>query len=399
MSLETQKEVLNLGGEVPKSVRRRKRIVFLTSRFEMLGGSEKNICDLTINLRRDIFQPYVLALKGGAVLDDIRARGVHAEEIGITSVVSIGSLVKALKLMRFLREQEIDIVVTYHEDADIWGGIAAYLAGVPVIISSRRDMGYQTSWKHHMAYKVVNRCFSRIVAVSEAVKRKVVQEQIVPATRIRVIHNGAFISRNEPFRATNYLHELLNVPRHHKIVGMVASFRPVKGQEYFVRAAQKILNCHREVEFVIVGNKDTEYYEKISTLVKDLGISANIHCIGHRNDVEAILSCLDIFVLSSVHEGFSNALVEAMAASIPVIVPDSGGNSEIVTKESGVLFKAGDVDGLAEAILRLLRNDAVRRKLGNRARETVAKEFSLAQMISRYEQLFLSELEACTRRC
>lgn len=369
------------------------RILFLTARLDKLGGSENNILALVKNLPGTTFTPYVLALQGGELLQQIKGMGVYAGEVGLQFILSREGLVKGYKFLRFLRERQVDILVTYHEDADIWGGLIGRLAGVPVIVSNKRDMGYQVTRKHLMAYRYINRCFHGFIAVSHAVKMHLVSSQGIPESKVEVIYNGVEQNGYNAHENKHYLHALLKVPTHHRMVGMVGSFRPVKGQEFFVRAAAKVLEVHQDVEFVIAGYKDTDYYTKISALIDDLGIRHKVHCIGHRTDVARILTSLDVFVLSSLHEGFSNALLEAMANGLPVIATNSGGNAEIITPETGILVGPGKIDDLSNAILGLLTDRSWREIMGRHARALVRSQFPLERMLLSYEDLFVSSLD------
>jgi L-malate glycosyltransferase len=369
------------------------RILFLTSVLDSKGGSEKNILNLAGYLPKERFQPYVMAFKGGVVLEEVKRLGIYAEEIALKSIFSLNGLVKGMRLFRFLQKEKIDVMVTYHEDADIWGGVIGKLAGVPVILSNKRDMGYQINWKHRLAYRFLNRWFNRFIAVSNAVKQELIKTQHVPPSKIEVIYNGVDIRDQKPSVRSDYLHHLLDIPRQRQIVGMVASFRPVKGQEYFVRAAAKVLKYFPDVDFVIVGYKDTDYYHEVSQLNEELGIADRVHCIGTRTDVWNLLRSMDIFVISSLHEGFSNAILEAMEAGLPVIAPESGGNNEIVGLDNGILCAPGSIDEFAGAILKLLQNPEEKEKMGKRARQIVTDKFSLERMIRHYEEEFVSECQ------
>jgi len=377
---------------------RRIRLVFLTSVLDSLGGSEKNIWDLVRNLPATRFQSYVLALKGGATLREIAKLGIYAEDLAMDSILSPRGILKAFKLLRFFRNEKIDILMTYHEDADIVGGLLGSLAGIPVIISNKLDMGYQVSWKLSLLYGYVNWCFTRFIAVSNGVKERIAKAQMIPLSRIEVIYNGTEIPDIVPIKRTHYLHTLLRLPEHQRLVGMVASFRAIKGHEYFVRAAAKITQQYEDVDFIIIGYTGTDYYTKISALIAELGLHAKVHCMGHRKDIRALLQSLDIFVLSSLHEGFSNAILEAMAEGLPVIASRRGGNPEIVTTENGILVEPGDVDMLAAAITRLLANRTVRQEMGRRGLELVRNQFSLSRAVSHYQDLLLSELKMKTSR-
>lgn len=368
------------------------RILFLTSVLDSLGGSEKNILKLVKNLSKDRFQTYVIALRGGMILKQVKQLGIPVQDMALKSIVSIDGFRKAVRLYRFLRSERIDILMTYHEDADVWGGVVGKLAGVRVLISNKRDMGYQVSWKHALAYRFLNKWVTRFIAVSNAVRQELTKVRAIPPLKIQVIYNGINIKEPVLRNRSAYVKRLLQLPKDHLIVGMVASFRPVKGQELFVRAAAEVLKTFPDVEFVIIGNKNTEYFRQVSKLMDELRITSRIHCMGDRNDVQELLQSFDVFVLSSLHEGFSNAILEAMAAGLPIIAARSGGNMEVVSSEIGILFQPGNADDLRQAILKLLGSQEMRSRMGLSAKDQLMEKFAFSKMLAEYEEMFLSSV-------
>jgi glycosyltransferase involved in cell wall biosynthesis len=368
------------------------RILFLTSVLDSLGGSEKNILDLVKNLSKDRFRTYVVALRGGVILDQVKRLEIPVQDMSLKSILGIEGFVKGLRLYRFVRSERIDILMTYHEDADVLGCVVGKLAGVRVLISNKRDMGYQVNWKHALAYRFLNKWVTRFIAVSKAVRQELTKVQAIPPSKIQVIYNGIDIKEPIFTNRSAYLRKLLQLPEDRLIVGMVASFRPVKGQELFVRAAAEVLKTYPEAEFVIIGNKNTDYYRQVSKLIDELGIASRIHCMGDRNDVRELLLSFDVFVLSSLHEGFSNAILEAMAAGLPIIAAGSGGNTEVVSSDIGILFQPGNSDDLGRAILQLLVSREMRTRMGIKARDQLMDKFSFSKMLLEYEELFLSSV-------
>lgn len=361
------------------------KVLLVSSHLVAMGGAEKNVLDVARGLRGPC-DVVVAGLQCGPLLEEFRARGIPAEDFGITKIVSMRSLARAMRLARRLRRERFDLVVTYHHDADLWAGFAAWLARVPVV-SSRRDMGYQLSTAHVWVYRLINNAFRRIIAVSDAVKREIVRTQWARPGRVVVVHNGleALAADADAVAARRSL----GLDPSRPVVGMVSSFRPVKGQEYFVRAAADVLRRRPDAQFIIVGDTASDYYDEVRRLMLDLGVDHEIRCVGARDDVPRVLKAFDLFVLPSRQEGFSNALIEAMAAGVPPIAAAVGGNPEAVDHGvNGLLFDAGDSGHLARHILTLLDNPDTRRRYSEAARAKVAEAFSYRGMLDRLLNVF-----------
>ncbi|OGP39016.1 MAG: hypothetical protein A2X93_07235, partial [Deltaproteobacteria bacterium GWC2_56_8] len=329
------------------------KILFLTSLFGKMGGAEKNIYDIVLNIDRARFTPYVFCLKGGELVDDIRRKGIDSRIIDLDKIISLEGVRKGAGLYKFLKSEKIDIVVTYHHDADIWGGAIAMLAGVPAVVSSRRDLGYQLEKKHVWAYRALNRFYTRIISVSDAVKREIMRREWTPGGKIITVYNGVEIERYR--QGAKGQGASLGIGRGKKVIGMLASLRPVKGHIHLVRAVAEVVRRNKDFQIVMVGYKDTDYYREVKEEIERLGLEDYFIFLGDRKDVPETLSSFDMMVLPSLSEGFSNAALEGMAAGKPVIATDCGGNPEaVIDNETGFLVPPADSHGLAGAILRLL---------------------------------------------
>lgn len=366
------------------------KVLYITNLFMKMGGSEKNIFDTIRSFDRDEYIPYVFALQGGEMVEKSKALGIYAKTIGLKKVFTINAVRKGIRLFRFLRKEGIHIVVTYHHDADIWGGLIARLARVPIIISSRRDLGFQLEKKHIWAYRILNNIiYDHIIAVSDAVKQKSAKEQWTRPSKITTVYNGIDLRSYSGEDDAISVKKELGIDETKAIVGMVASFRSIKGQICFVEAAAEILKKCPHTQFVIVGYKDTEYYQEVRKLIQSLGISKHIICTGHRGDVPALISMFDIAVISSINEGFSNAILEYMASGKPVVAPRCGGNPEIVVDGwTGFLVSPCNSDELAEAITSLLEDKKLRFLMGQRGQQRVQQSFSLNKMLTEIKELY-----------
>lgn len=361
------------------------RVLIVSSHLQAMGGAEKNVLDVARGLqgRCDV---EVVGMQCGPLIETFRARGLAVHDAGVKKILSGRGLSQALWLIRKIRREKFDLVVTYHHDADLWAGVAARLAGVPVI-SSRRDMGYQLGAAHVWMYRLLNPIFYRIVAVADAVKREIVRTQWARPEAIVTVSNGLekIVGGIEAGAAKREL----GLDPARPVIGMVSSFRPIKGQEFFVRAAAEVLRKRPDAQFVIVGDTQSPYFTVVQKLMKDLGVDRDVRCPGPRADIPRVLSAFDVFALPSRLEGFSNALVEAMAAGVPVVAASVGGNPEAVDHGvNGLLFERGDHSALARHILALLDNPESGARMAAAARAKVADVFSYQGMLDKLFNLF-----------
>jgi glycosyltransferase involved in cell wall biosynthesis len=176
------------------------------------------------------------------------------------------------------------------------------------------------------------------------------------------------------------------------VVGTVGRLHPQKGQTYLLQAAPIIIKKEPNVRFVLIG--DGESRNELEAQIRNAGLEKRFSLLGFRQDVHKILHAIDIFTLPSLYEGLPNVILEAMAAGKPVVATSVDGTKELVEHEkTGLLVSPGDPDGLAEAILRLIRNRKWARRMGREAREKIQKSYSIENQIRAFEELYESCLE------
>jgi glycosyltransferase involved in cell wall biosynthesis/peptidoglycan/xylan/chitin deacetylase (PgdA/CDA1 family) len=368
----------------------RVNVLYITSLFAKMGGAEKNIFDMACNIDKGRFTPHVICFKGGELVEDLRSRGIDAKILYLEKLFSLEAVGKGIDLFKFIKRRKIEVVVTYHHDADIWGGLIAKLAGVPVIISSRRDIGYQLRRKHVWAYRILNRFFTKIVSVSEAVKNEIVRREWTSPDKIVTVYNGVSFE-DCGFNKSGILdmRESLGIGPDKKVIGMLGAFRPIKGHACLVDAVAKIAKSEKDFTVLIIGYRETEYYKEVQRLISRLGLEGYFICTGDRDDISRMLAIFDIFVLPSISEGFSNALLEAMAAGKPAVVTNAGGNPEAVMhNKTGLLVPSRDSAALSAAIQRLLYDEELRQSMGREGQIRAARMFNLRKMVDNNEELY-----------
>ena len=291
-----------------------------------------------------------------------------------------------LALRRLIKDQDIVIVQSFFESADLWASLFARLLTPAKVIWSRRDMGILRSSKHMKAYRMLRRVPHAVFAVSEQVRQHAIAVDGIRPERVHTIHNGLELDpkpRTAPPLGTGGAH-----------ITTVGNVRRVKGHDLLVRAAAEVVRSFPECRFTVAGEiLDPEYFEELQRLILDLGLSEAFQFLGRKTDLSEHLATADIFVLPSRSEGFSNALIEAMASGLPVIATDVGGNAEAVQHGvNGLVVPSGEERALAGGIVTLLRNPELAASMGLEAKRSVEEHFTAAAMLGKTATLYASLL-------
>jgi len=303
-------------------------------------------------------------------------------------------VVKRVRSM--LRTLAPDIVHCFLFDANVWGVFAAKWAKVPVILSSRRSVDTWQNSRHIFFEKRSNRCVDMVTANSHAVASFTVAQEDLPEERCRVLYGGVDTDHfkpplKEPSR-TRWFH---NNPTF--VVGIVATLMPEKRHDLFLKAARVVADQVPGARFLIVGNGP--WRESVEEEAKDLHLEDHVFLTGELLDPAPAYASMDVSVLCSDREGFSNAILEAMSAGLPVVATDVGGNAEAVVEgKTGFIVPTNDPNLLADRILQLAKHPDVRTKMGAAGRERAVHHFSLQQMIQGHLDLYDELLSAAEGR-
>jgi len=372
----------------------RNRVVIIVSHLDRMGGAEKNVYDLSSHLSERGYNPLVIVFHGGEVSLRLNSRGVDVRIVEVKKILSLDGLCKIAELTSILMKVKPDAVVTYHHDADIVGGLAAKFARVPMIISSRRDMGYQLGISHVWYYRLFGFIYNKMVTVSYAVKNVVSKREWINPRKIKVIHNGLDIDLFSPKKEKRKeTREKAGIDPEEIAILCIASFRPIKGQHYLVEAVSHIRDHCEDVKVIFVGYNDTEYGKMVRNLINEMQLNEIFDFTGSVDDVFNYLQAADICVIPSVNEGFSNAVIEAMAAGVPVIAARSGGNPEAIEDEkTGFLFEPENSLDLAEKMKILIQQELMRKRMGEESLKIVNNKFNIDSMLNQYvNEIFCSQ--------
>jgi len=353
-----------------------------------LAGTEGQLIKMINGLDRNKFQVRLICLSNHPWFEANSASIECASIIfEIRQFKKLRAYFNFLKLVGFLRRDRPDIVHTFFPVSNIVGVLAARLAGVKNIISSRRDYGEWMTGYYLFATRIADK-FARMITVnSTMVKELTLQKENVGNKKVEVIYNGIDADLFKDIGKNHALKKQLNIPSTHKVIGIVANFRPMKHHDTFIKAAREILTHRSDVTFLLIGAGPLK--EDIQKLGGTLNILPHLCFAGAQNNIIPYLSIMDLGVNCSEAEGLSNAVMEYMAAGVPCVVSHSGGNPDLITNDfNGYSFTLDDYQALSVLILKLLDDEKTKQIFTKNARDKIRNEMSLDVMLSTYQNLY-----------
>ncbi len=359
------------------------KILIFQDRFQ-LGGQERQTVLNVRTIERARFSPVVASLHGdGEHLEDLAAVGVRPFVFDVgPSLLRPNTALQVARLVRFIRDEGIGIVHAQDLNTNVLGALAARLANVPSVVT-RVDLGHLVAGYRGRLLALAARQADRVLVNALCIREVAIRDGVRP-DRVVVVRNGVDLleldraARRQPDPPT---------PEAGAIVCVANMHHPVKGQTDLLHAMREVLRVHPDARLVLVG--DGARRPLVERCARQLGIAEHCQFLGHRRDVAAILARARVAVSPSHAEGISNAILEAMAARLPVVATAVGGTPEIVRDgDNGFLVPPGAPAALAPRILELLDDPPLRARMGARGRKIVEREFSLEQMRAGYDALY-----------
>ncbi len=355
-----------------RSASRKPSIIYVMHGLE-LAGAEKIVTELAARLLEKDFDVMVVTVLTGGPLERVLSNNVIPYKIiprcGVFGLGTVGALYK------LFREKRPDIVHTHLFLADTWGRLSAWLARVPVIISTEHNINPSYGTAHRVINSIISRMTTVHVAVSQSVRNVLVREDSVPSKKTRVIVNGidlkAILPRGtRPFRDVPHLIS-------------VARLFPQKDHATLLKALALIKRPWR-LRIVGIGPLESE----LRALSERLHIAARIEWLGEREDVPELLADSDVFCFPSKYEGLGLAAIEAVAAGVPLISSNLPCLHELLHKDDVTFVPSGDVPAWTEAIRKTLDDPAAAIIRASRAVPVVTAAASIERMVDQYVKLY-----------
>lgn len=361
------------------------------------GGAERTMIAVVRGLDPSRFESQVISLSRDHTLAPaLRAAGIPFTTLDARPFLSLG-LGPILRVAQLLRREKPDIVQTWLFDADLVGGIAAWMTGVPVIWNIRASLS-DSGWRP-LASSLRLRVIARVcAAMSGIVPRSIISCSRANVSRnlshykqekIRVIGNGVDVELFKPDPvARAEVRAELGVEEGTTLIGMVARFHPVKDFATFFAAVCRVIGTHPDARFVLCGQGMERENAALTRMIRSHGLEGSVLRLGFREDVARIFAALDVHLFSSRSESFGNVLMEAMAAGVPCASTDVG-EARAIVGDAGRVVPPQNAAALAAAVRELIDLPPSEMKaLRERARSRVVRDFTLTSAVERYAELY-----------
>ncbi len=331
----------------------------------------------------DNFSPVFATKEDGPILNDLKKMNINTyiiERKGFLGILYIKSF------LRILKNEKIDVLhLNTLTPFCKYAGIAGFLKKVPIVWVVRENPLISRSRRLRFWLKNLS---SKIVFVDNDTKEKLLAGDY---SHVEVIYNGVDLDFLRPVKS-KFLFEKFNIDENNKLIGYIGLITKRKGIEYLVKALPLVKDLNYDFKLIIIGGykpNDKEYFIEIKRLIKELSLEKEVYFTGLLQDIRDALNNLDIVVLPSLEERCSRTLLESLACAKAVISTNVGGNPEIIEDGvNGILVEPKNERQLAEAIVRLLKNDELRQEMGRRGRLRAEKMFDIKNHIQKMRRIY-----------
>src|SRR6266852_3877922 len=361
----------------------KRRTILHISSASGAGGAETMVSCLAASIDSERFRSVMCLFRPGWLLEQCSHLGLPAHLIPLRSTFDWKWVSACLQL---IWRERVDLIHAHEFGANVYGLLLATLANIPIIATIHGKSYYCDTWWRRLAYRAVGR-FATMIAVSKDLKSYIIANLGISENSVKVIYNGINVQEASRVTATESKKASLQLPCKSRIIGTVGSLYPVKGHIYLIEALPSIIERFADVKLLVIGTGELEM--SLKAQANALGLEEHVRFLGFRSDVPELLPIMDVFVLPSLSEGLSLALLEAMAATKPIVATSVGGNPEaIVDGVTGLLVDPRDPKALANRIISILGDRIQAEQLGVRGRERAVQHFSIERMVDEYQQLY-----------
>jgi len=377
---------------------KRKRSILFTIGSLDIGGAESQMTALISQLHGKGYSCHVFVLqKEGSLKRYMQELGVPIYSGGLVKNDLLRApwklILAQLRLIRVLLRVRPVIVHCFLPLVTCMGALAGRLTRVPLVITSRRGLG--THQERYIVLKpldlIADWLSHRVTVNSRAVWEDTVQRDHIGGDKLVLIYNGVDISNFDSSRTSSRkIRERLGIGATEKTIIIIGNLIHYKGHEDLLIAAHEVIRHVPWALFLLVG-EDRGIGRRLQKITTELGIERRVRFLGLRHDIPQLLAASNISVVSSHEEGFSNVILESMAAGLPVVATRVGGNSEaVVDGVTGWIVPPRNPAAMAEKIIDLLNDPKKAESWGRKGRERVKKDFSLEKMVEEHIRLYRS---------
>jgi len=354
-----------------------------------IGGAQKHLISLISHLDKKKYDIHLCAFKSGPLTKEVKKLNIPFKILDQVRKPKIFGLNNFFSLLKFMKHKKFDIIDTLLFASTTWGIFTAKLSNISYRIAERRNLNHilKNKKRRLLFLRFVNLFTDKIIVVSEAVKNCVIKQEKLDPMKTKCIYNGVNLKEFDIKINQSKEKAKLGIKNNDKIIGVVA--RLVKEKDYFtlIKAFKQVNDKIKNSKLIIVG--DGPLKENLEKYVKKQNLENNIKFLGKRTDIPKLIKIFEIFILSSLTEGFPNVVLEAMAASKQVVATNVGGIPEVVINgKTGILVPPTNPEALANTIIKLIKNPKLREKMGKAGRKRVEKYFTIKKMVKEYEKVY-----------
>jgi glycosyltransferase involved in cell wall biosynthesis len=351
------------------------------------AGTERQVSETAKRLDKTKFDAHVCCLEPSPQLTAL-SDYCHTAVFPTDSANSWAGIRQAARLRQYLEQNRIQIVHAYMNKTAIFAVLASLISD-RIVITSRLNTGYWYTPAWRRFFRVLNLGTARIMANSEQAKRIAVEAEHLSPKKVDVVYQGVDMNKFQKGAGDASICERMGIPPSWQVVGIVANLRPVKDIPLFLRAASIVARQLPEVAFLIIGRGEDQ--RELQNLADELGLQGRAFFTGGEGAVIDYLARMSVGCLTSKSEGFSNAILEYMAAGLPVVATDVGGNREaILDGETGHLVAERTPEAFAKPLLYLLTHEEERLAMGRKNLTRCQEHFELSRTIKNLEDYYCS---------
>ena len=342
----------------------------------LIEGSDKNLFDMSIYCLEQPIGPFGQML----INDGVSVTGIQRKDGFDFNIIR--------QLRKHIKKNNIDILHCHQYTPWVYGTLAAIGTATKIIFTEHgRFYPDQSSWKRRFVNPVLTRFTDHITAISKATKQALIDYEFIPEHKIKVIYNGIIPLKSEPEKV-QLLKQDLGISETTTVLGTIARLDPIKNHKMMLNAFRAVVDEYPDTVLLMVG--DGEERQNMETQIRELNLNSHVILTGYIDQPKDYLDCMDIFLLSSLSEGTSMTLLEAMSLAKPCVVTDAGGNSEIITDQlNGLVTKNNNTEMFSEAIINLISDPIILYKMKQKAKAKFEQLYSAANMYQNYIDIYL----------
>ena len=360
-------------------------ILYLSSFGTLERGGQNSLLELVIRLDKKIFKPIVMVPEEGTLSEKLEDEGISTIVHQLPPIVRsnpVAVSLSILKLSKIILRERICLIHADNVRNTFYAGVVSKARRIPLIWHIRVNEG------NYFIDKLLSKFVNMIITVSMEGRKRFFW---VDEDKIITIYNAVDLKKFRPEVMPAEIEQVVKKKEDNILIGEIGQIIQRKAQEDLIKAIGLVYTEYKNIQLLLVGSKDEEYYRQLINLINVLSLEDRVLFFDYRDDIPQIISLLDIVVLPSLLEGLPRVIIEAMSSAKPVIASDIAGNNElIIDGETGYLFPVRDYETLANKLESLIKNKRKRVTMGKKGRRRALEYFDIEKQVMKIEEIYMN---------